>query len=167
LITVPNIEKEIRDRDHNIGLAEVRHVAEEAFRIAPKVFAILACLKKGPEVRFLLSEGVSDKDLPFKRRRNENRDFELQRKSGEVIKAFESWSDNDIEEFDRIQWWMISPIFEDKGHYELEDATILPFIPFTTNSDTEQKKEGGYSEVYAARIHPAHHNFWPRIELEV
>jgi hypothetical protein len=167
LITIPNIEKEIQDRDHFIGLAEVRNVAKEAFGLAPRVFAILACLKRGPEIRFLLREGVSDRDLPFERRRNQDGDFVLYRKSGEVIKTFESWSDVNVEEFDRIQWWMISPVFKVQGHYDLEDGTILPFIPFRTNSDTDQKKEGGYSEVYAAKIHPSHHNFWPHSELEV
>jgi hypothetical protein len=166
LITVPNIERDIRDGEDFLSSTEIRKIAEEAIVVAPKLFAILACLEKGPEIRFLLRDGVSDNDLPLKCKRNQSGGFELQRKSGEVITAFETWSDFHIEEFGRIQWWMIAPVFEDKGHYELEDSAVLPFIPFATNSDTEQK-EGGFSEVYAARIHPSHHNFWPHSELEV
>ncbi len=159
LITIDNVEKDIRAGDHVTEPAEIRRLAEEACRIAPKLFAILACLKKGQEISLLLSGGISDKDLPLRRKRAKEVHV-LQRKSGEIIKAFESWNNNKIEEFDRIQWWMISPVFEDKAHYELENSTILPFIPFETNADTVEKKEGGYSEVYAARIHPSHHNFW-------
>jgi hypothetical protein len=159
LITIDNVETDIQARDHRTELAEIRRVAREACLIAPKVFAILACLKKGHEISLLLRDGISDKDLPLRRRKVKD-GYSLQRRPGEVIKTFESWSKRDIEEFDRIQWWMISPVFEDKGHYELENGTILPFIPFETNSETADKKEGGYSEVYAARIHPSHHNFW-------
>jgi hypothetical protein len=166
LITVPNIERDIRDGADFLSSTEIRNIAEEAIVVAPKLFAILACLEKGPEIRFLLGEGVSDNDLPLECKRNQSGGFELQRVSGETITAFEAWSDFHIEEFGRIQWWMIAPIFEDKGHYELEDGAVLPFIPFATNPDTEQK-QGGYSDVYAARIHPSHHNFWPDSELEV
>ena len=166
LITVANIERDIRDREDFLSSAEIRKIAEKAILVAPKLYAILACLKKGPEIRFLLGEGVSDNDLPLKCKRNQSGVFELRRKSGEVITAFESWSDIHVEEFGRIQWWMLAPVFENKGHYELEEGTILPFIPLAPNSNTEQK-EGGYSEVFAARIHPSHHNFWPRSELEV
>jgi hypothetical protein len=169
LITVPNIEKDIRARSHshNIELAEVGDVAEKACRVAKKVYAILAYMKMGPEISFLLRDGVSDKDLPLRRRRNADGEFLLERKSGVPIETFERWSDHDIEEFDRIQWWMLAPVFEDKEHYELDDDIILPFIPFKANAETAQKKEGGYSEVYAVRLHPAHHTFWERSKSEV
>lgn len=167
LITIPNIEKDIRARNHKIERSEVKHVAKEACRSAKKVFAILAYMKKGPEICSLLKEKVSDKDLPLGRKRHDNGISILQRASGVPIKTFETWSDNDIEKFDRIQWWMLAPVFEDKQHYDLDENIILPFIPFKSNPDTEKKKEGGYSEVYAVRLHPAHHRFWARSKSEV
>lgn len=142
-------------------------VAETACRIARKIFAILAYMKKGSEICFLLRDGVSDQDLPLRRRHNDSGDFLLERESGVPIKTFERWDDKDREDFDRIQWWMLAPVFEDKEHYDLDDNIILPFIPFESNPETEKKKEGGYSEVYAVRLHPAHHMFWARARSEV
>lgn len=80
------------------------------------------------------------------------------------IRTFQDWSEYDIEEFDRIQWWMLAPVFEDKEHCDLDDDIMLPFVPFT---EAVEKKEGGYSEVYAVRLHPAHHNFWESSTSEV
>lgn len=167
LITCSNIEKEIRDQGQDFDPTEIKQIAERAHEIAPRLFAIAAYMKKGHEIGSLLSDGLSDKDLPFIRRKNKKEAASLQRKSGEPIETFKRWSDAEIEKFDRIQWWMISPVFSDKEHYELDDNTILPFIPFEASADTEQLKIGGYSEVYAVRLHPSHHNFWEESGLEV
>jgi hypothetical protein len=167
LITVTNVEKDIRTRNHGIGPSELNGVAKTTCSKARKVFAILACMKKGPEICSLLRDEVSDEDLPLRRRRNTNGEYMLQRTSGVPIETFERWSDNDIEKFDRIQWWMLAPVFEDKEHYELDENMILPFVPFKANPETEKKKEGGYSEVWAVRLHYAHHKFWERSKSEV
>jgi hypothetical protein len=167
LITVNNIEKDVQTNGHSVESPEIKDIAETACLIAKKVFAILAYMKKGPEICFLLKDGVSDQDLPLRRRRNDNGDFLLERESGVPIKTFEKWDDNDREEFDRIQWWMLAPVFDDKEHYDLDSKIVLPFIPYKANADTVQKKEGGYSEVYAVRLHPAHHTFWERSKSEV
>ena len=167
LIIVPNVEKDIRARGHGIEHGKIRDIAEEACRIARKVFAILAYMKMGPEICFLLRDGVSDEDLPLRWKLNDNREFILERKSGMPIKTFEQWTDDNIEDFERIQWWMLAPVFDETEHYELDDNIILPFIPFKTNVETERKKEGAYSEVYAVRCHPAHHSFQESLGPEV
>ena len=84
----------------------------------------------------------------------------LQRGLGMSIEAFKNWSDEEIEDFDRIQWWMLAPVLTRKEHHELDDYPILPFITFEANDEMKRRKEGGYSEVYPVRIHPSHHNFW-------
>lgn len=167
LITVGNIEKDIGARSDGIEHDKIKDVAEEVCRIARKVFAILAYMKMGPEIFSLLRDGVSDADLPLRWGRNDEREFILERKSGMHIDTFNGWTDDNIEDFERFQWWMLAPVFDDKEHYELDDNIILPFIPFKTNAETEQKKEGAYSEVYAVRCHPAHHSFWKRSRSEV
>lgn len=167
LITINNVEKDILARNHALEPADVRLAAEQTCRIARKLFAILAYMKKGPDICSLLKDGVSDIDLPFQRRRSDNGEFTLQRISRVPIETFETWSDNEIEKFDRVQWWMLAPVFEDKQHYELDENTILPFIPFKSNPETAKKKEGAYSEVYAVRLHPAHHEFWAHSNSEV
>ena len=167
LINPLAVANEIRARNHNIEAAEVEIAAEATCRCARRLFAILAFIKQGAEIYSLLKEGVSDEDLPLERKRDGKGEFTLRRMSGIPIETFERWNEYDIEVFDRTQWWMIAPVFENTEHYELDDGVILPFIPFKTNPDTERKREGGYSEVYAVRIHPAHHRFWKRSEFEV
>jgi hypothetical protein len=159
LITVENIKQDIQEGDDKIELAEIEDVAAKACNIAPSVFATLAYMKKGHEICALLRDGISDKDLPLKGG-NEEGKFTLERASRVPIETFERWDDEEREEFDRIQWWMMAPVFKSKEHHELNERTILPFIPFKENEETEKKKESGYSEVYARRIHPSHHNFW-------
>jgi hypothetical protein len=160
LITVESIKQDILEGDGNIKPAEIDNVAAKVCNIAPKMFAALAYLKRGHDICALLEDGISDKDLPLIRKENEAEGFTLQRVSGVPIKTFESWDDDEKEQFDRIQWWMMAPVFKSKEHHELDESTILPFIPFVGNEETRKKKEGGYSEVYARRIHPSHHNFW-------
>jgi len=164
LISVPNIEQEIRDRNYKIKEAEIKHVAEKISRIALKLFATLIFMKKGAEICALLRDGVSDDDLPFRRDKDGEGNSVLQRCSGGSIEAFDSWSEEDIEAFDRMQWWVIAPVFKINEHHDLVNNTVLPFIPFETNGDAGQKREGGYSEVYAVQIHPSHHNFWEQLE---
>lgn len=74
----------------------------------------------------------------------------LERASGVAIGTFQDWSEYDIVEFDRIRWWMLAPVFEDKEQYDLGDDFMLPFIPFTK---TVKKKEGGYSKACTVRLH--------------
>lgn len=160
LITVESIKQDIQDGDDNIESAEIEDVAAKACSIAPKMFATLAYIKKGHEICALLRDGISDKDLPLRGKKNEEGDFTIERAPGVPIKTFERWDDEEKEQFDRIQWWMMAPVFKSKEHHELDENAILPFIPFQGNEETEKKKEGAYSEVYARRIHPSHHNFW-------
>jgi hypothetical protein len=164
LITAPNIERDIHDRIQNIEPGEIKHLAKKISLVAPKMFAILAYMKKGAEICSLLKDGLSDDDLPLKRKANGKGEYKLFRKPEVPIETFEHWSDRDVEDFDRYQYWMIAPVFEDRGHYELEDSHILPFMPYETTPETEKKHGGSYSVVYVARIHPAHHKFWGRTE---
>jgi hypothetical protein len=164
LITVESIKQDILEGGDNIELAEIEDVAAKVYNTAPKMFAALAYMKKGHEICALLRDGISDKDIPLSVGKNEEGDFTLERVSQVPIKTFERWNDDEKETFDRIQWWMMAPVFKSKEHYDLDESTILPFIPFEGNEETEKKKEGGYSEVYARLIHSSHHNFW---DLEV
>jgi hypothetical protein len=107
---------------------------------------------------------MTDKDLPFSRASDGS--FALQRRDGSLIKAFEEWSDEDLETFDRVQYWMTAHVFEDKQHYILDENIILPFMKFKA-SETHQPKQGGYSEVFPVRIHPTHHDFWAASESDV
>jgi hypothetical protein len=159
-VTVNSIARDIQERSDSCGEDDARATAEDAHKWAKKLYAVLALVKKGSDIKSLLEEGLSDRALPLAREENEPGLFSLQLKDGTPIKTFSSWSEKDREKFDRVQYWMTAPVFHDKVHYELNDKTILPFVPFGGSSEMKKSKQGGYSEVYPVRLHPAHHRFW-------
>ncbi len=167
LITVDTVAREIQAGKRHFGQPEAEQLAEETCHSARHLFAILAYMKRAPEICTLLEEGVSDEDLPLMRRHEDQQRFALKLRTGNPIKTMEYWSDEDLENFDRFQWWMTAPVFVDKRHYDLYDNTILPFIPFRSDIETKEPKQGGYSEVYPVRVHPSHHQFWKRTASEV
>lgn len=151
-------------KHRDIGDTEAQKYAEKAHQYAKQLFATLAYTGKAADICALLKEGITDKDLPLVRACEGS--FALQRPDGKPIKAFEEWNDEDLETFDRVQYWMTAHVFEDKQHYILDDNIILPFMKFKA-SETQQAKQGGYSEVFPVRIHPTHHNFWSTSGSEV
>jgi hypothetical protein len=167
LITISHVAKDIQA--DNPGMAEegAAELAKKVCTSARQLYATLAYIKKGPQICALLEEGISDEDLPFVRKPNSHRKFALYLRTGETIKTLEAWADKYLEKFDRVQWWMTAPIFEDKGYYDLDDKTILPFVPFDPGREIPEKKQGGYSEVFPVRIHPAHHEFRGSFGLRV
>ena len=170
LITASTILKDIRARNPEIDESEAAEYAAKACGSAKQLYAILAYIKKGAEICSLLDEGISDKDLPLKRVPNTKSRFALYRQTGEEIqeiKTLAAWKDKYLENFDRIQWWMISPVFKDQEHYDLDDKTILPFINFESTPDANGKTQGAYSEVYPVCIHPAHHEFGEMLDIKV
>ncbi|RHZ43577.1 protein kinase domain-containing protein [Aspergillus thermomutatus] len=79
----------------------------------------------------------------------------LQTNGGRDIMALSEWNDFEINSLAKKQWRMLAPVFEQGKHYDFPVAQILPF----TNSG-QIEIEGGFSEVFQAFIHPAHHTFW-------
>lgn len=165
LITVQAVTQIILEGNEGCSFVSpesARKIAEETCRCARQFFAILAYMKKGPDIRSILREGLSDGDLPLKRK--EGSAFVLERKNGEPVDAFKKWEDRYLEKFDRIQWWMTAPVFEQREKlYELDENTVLPFI----DDGHWEQKQGGYSDVFRVCIHPAHHRFWELSESEV
>lgn len=167
LVTIPQVTKDIQADNPELDEKEAAERAKKVCSSARQLYATLAYIKKGPEICALLDEGISDEDLPFERKPNSQRKFALYRRTGEPIKTLEAWSDKYLEKFDRVQWWMTAPIFEDKVHHDLDDKTILPFVPLDADIETPEKKQGGYSEVFPVQIHPAHHEFWQSLGPKV
>lgn len=161
LITVSHVAADIQARDPEIEDVEAAYCAKTVCRCAPRLYATLAYTKKGSEIKGLLAEGVTDEDLPFVRKANGKTKYALTRKNGETIKTLETWKDKHLLKFDQHQWWVSAPVFRPNEElYELDDKTVLPFVTFEPPEGIETKKQGGYSEVYPVRIHPAHHEFW-------
>ena len=167
LLSTSVIEEEIRKGDGELRLSERRRYAKWTNKRAKRLFMVLAYMRMSAWISLLLDEGIFDKDLPLKLEGGGDTPSTLRRKSGgEPIKTFKMWNSDALEEFDRSQWWMIAPKFDKESRvcHELADEDILPFIPIKEKEKSDKRiphmKIGGYSEVTAFRIHPAHHNFW-------
>ncbi len=161
LIPITNVARDLQAREPHIDDHESTDYARTICTCANRLYATLAYIKKGSFIKGLLAEGIKDDDLPFVRKPNDKSKFALRRKNGGPIKTFDTWTDKHLQKFDRYQWWMSAPVFKlNEETYELHDKTILPFIFFEPPEGIEGKKQGGYSEVYPVRVHPAHHEFW-------
>ena len=161
LITVSAVASDIQARFPDVDEIQATLVAERVCAYARQLYAILAYVRKAEDITLLLEEGITDEDLPLFRKPNAHSVFALYRNDGNTIKTCETWRANHLEKFDRIQWWMIAPVFRlNEDLYRLDDKTVLPFIPLGHSSNELEHKQGGYSEVYPVRIHPAHHEFW-------
>ncbi|KAF4161116.1 hypothetical protein CNMCM6069_006079 [Aspergillus lentulus] len=155
LITESKVEDILREE----GLVQGRNAETEARRIvrtSMKLFAILVSRKRGADILRFLDEGISDTDLPFfmKPARTGSERMTLQTNGGRDIKALSEWTDPEIKSLAKKQWRMLAPVFEQGKHYDFPVAQILPF----TNSGRIEI-ESGFSEVFQAFIHPAHHTF--------
>lgn len=164
LITIESVTKDMRARNPAIKESDAKAIATKACKCGKQLYAILAYIKKGPDIRSLLEEGLTDNDLPFARLSKPTR---LTRSSGDPITTFRDWEEKKLLKFHRIQWWMTAPVFKNQEHHELHKNTILPFVPFDLPEAKKKAKQGGYSTVYPVRIHPAHHTFWKNCNEEV
>ncbi|KAE9377375.1 kinase-like protein [Stipitochalara longipes BDJ] len=161
LITESTIAEDIQARSPDISEKEARDYAKTACQHARCLYATLAYIKRGADICALLNEGITDEDLPLVRKPND-RTAPLYLRRGDLVlvKTMKTWKPKHRENFDRVQWWMTSPLFKYGEHYSLDEKAVLPFVSLDANEASLGKKQGGYSEVYPVRIHPAHHDFW-------
>jgi hypothetical protein len=133
-----------------------------------KLFAILVWLDRLACIQTLLDEGLTDEDLPLSRIDTTDNVHgslsfnysQVRTCSGLPVKALRFWESHAIEEFLRIQWMFLAPVFnfgEEIKHYDLDDNCVLPFIE---DEEKTNAKSGGYSDVWGVRIHPAHQNLY-------
>jgi hypothetical protein len=158
---------------------KLNHYVDSISRDVTKIFGFLLCRSSwkdcGKVIVKLIDENISDTDLPFSRVHAHSTNtgssnsqsmassaYTLGRSSCPCdhhkkcgIKAFSRWKRMEMENLCRDQWITLAPVFENLAHYNFEDNVILPFINDRERFPEEIKK-GGYSEVWATRIHPAH-----------
>jgi len=135
---------------------------------AKKLFAILVLLDRPAFIQTFLDEGITDEDLPLSRIETTNNVHgslsfnysHIRTCSGLPVNALRIWESHAIEEFLRVQWMFLAPVFnfgEEIKHYDLADNCVLPFIE---DEERTNAKFGGYSHVWGVRIHPAHQNLY-------
>ncbi|KAK4160905.1 hypothetical protein QBC43DRAFT_303495 [Cladorrhinum sp. PSN259] len=117
---------------------------------AKKLFTILVLIGQDSAIQELLSNGLSDKDLPLARK--DNTGVLMSKVTKKDFACFKSWSPARRKVFLYTQWLVQAPVIERVGQNLVLDANCpLPFI-------RKGKTLGGTYrvDVYQAHIHPAH-----------
>jgi len=151
----------------------ISDLAQEISVKAPKLFAILVCLRLGHFILEFLEEKIYDELLPFERFYDKEKPGKWKlcsrRTPKHPIKSMSEWDHSDIIDFDRDQWYLLAPIFRaneemEVPHYELSDNCVLPFV-----EDEEQQSplEGGFSTVWRVVIHHAHQELYRCTDQQV
>ncbi|TVY16217.1 Cyclin-dependent kinase 14 [Lachnellula arida] len=134
-------------------------IERELLGALPSLFAILVYLRKEKLIQKFADEQITDSNLPF----NLALDFLKGEIRGTLSKVFAGWPPHDINEFYHIQWSFSAPVFDQlHKHYEMDEHVIMPFV----ESEEDNARQGGYSEVWRVRIHPAHQRLLPPINGE-
>ncbi|WQF79307.1 Putative protein kinase [Colletotrichum destructivum] len=138
-----------------------------------KIIAILVLMDKIALIEGFIRGDIKDDDLPLKIKRTKVENFEVTvqlckkwetdpsdgSKSVEHLESLEcldSWSFNDMEDFEARQKTICTPFFELPGDklrfYNLRDRPTLPFLEY------DQPQVGGYGSVRKVRIHHTHYS---------
>jgi hypothetical protein len=167
MITQENIKTELQRILVYENPRDCEKTASSIVHQARKIFATLVLLGRPAFIQPLLDEGLTDEHLPLSRIETTDNvhgslrfNYSLRTCSGRPVKALRIWESHAIEEFLRVQWMFLAPVFdfgEEIKHYDLPDNCVLPFIE---DEERTNAKSGGYSEVWGVRIHPAHQNLY-------
>jgi serine/threonine protein kinase len=157
LVTEDVIERELRGTIPGFALGRP-HLPSQIARRARKLFAILTYLEKGSLITAFLDEHITDSDLPLEVPLalvgQENQGMLSKKAQAMLSKVFANRPLRDINDFCRVQWYFLAPIFDRlHAHYELDDNVVLPFI----KNEKNFARQGGCSEVWQVKIHRAHH----------
>jgi hypothetical protein len=164
LIIAPKVAEEFERLFPNLALGERSAYVSRTCSSARKLFAILLGIDKGESILDILSDGITDEDLPLVKhpKRSANASYttpyftlRAKRRIDRPIQTIDNWNwRTSIRQFYCEQWWLKAPVFDTLGkHYELEDDCVLPFVE---DKEDINVNSGGYSDVWGVRIHPAH-----------
>lgn len=179
LVTEESVKTELRTIYPSLSDKKILSYTTSICQDAKKLFAILLCGVKTNYIANFLDEGITDQDLPFVRSylpecnnfQTQHRPFNLCKKDHDkclkhthkhcAIRAMISWSQRDIRQMCGDQWLVQSPVFKRTPgkipHFELDPTVILPFVD---DREGQQTSQGGYSDVWGVRIHPAHQDVY-------
>lgn len=162
IVTKLNIRRELTRIRINQSLVDLEALTDTMHDRSPKFFGILAIIDRTQTIIDFHTAQIFDVDLPLRRSRDllnsgksAPKSLNLQSSRGTSILVFRTWTKWKVQEFFRVQWTVLAPVFSSPGqYYDLDDNCILPFIEDTEGQ--QDMKSGGYSHVWGVRIHPAH-----------
>lgn len=150
VLDIPSISEELQRVEYVSTEAEA--FALEISLLARKTFTILVCIDLAKAIGPLLSEGVTDSDLPFISGPADSPDALVSKNGNRRWMSSSSWGVQSRAAFLRKQWLVLSPIFGQLGeHLQLDDGCVLPFT-----AESPEEKDTGSSIMYVVRIHPSH-----------
>jgi len=159
-LIVPNkIQTELTTLETDYTECELDDHAKIIHNKSPRLFAILVFLKLSRYIYDFISEGIDDADLPFLRCDKSAFILCSNKSQRKRIECMKDWDSGDVEEFNRTQYSMLSPVFDfgdEVQHQDLPDGCILPFIEDYGQGKNYKATEGGYGLVWKIKIHPAH-----------
>ncbi|KAE9370829.1 kinase-like protein [Stipitochalara longipes BDJ] len=183
LLIKSNVRQQLRKIFPTMEDESVELYTDSICSTSKKLFAALICSSSGAQSRAIsnfIQEGIDDTDLPFSRLYLSDKSANLSGRVNQMytlardahvsctrtdhascgINAISNWSRDQVQSLSRDQWRVLAPIFESTPgttppHLHISDSAVLPFTEDHEN-DPESVKFGGYSEVWAVRIHPAH-----------
>ncbi|KAF5511305.1 Calcium/calmodulin-dependent protein kinase [Colletotrichum siamense] len=124
----------------------------EVVENAKRLFAILVMIGEPQAIRKLVSDGLTDDDLPFARPEQVDSGSILESKRRKKVKSFQDWrNDAKVDIFLDKQWLFLAPVLDLSGGSETVDAQCpLPFLRATAVRGTHS------STVYKSELHVAH-----------
>jgi len=150
LLDIPSISEELQRAEYASTDAEA--FALDISQFARKTFTILVCIDLAKAIGRLLSEGVTDSDLPFMSGPADSPNTLVSKNRNRRWMSSSSWGVQSRAAFLRKQWLVMSPTFAQLGeHLELDDDCVLPFT-----AESPEEKDTGSSVMYVVRVHPSH-----------
>ncbi len=125
-----------------------RDMAEDVFREAKKIFAILVTQNLHSCIGDLFSNGLNDTHLPLEHGKDDSR--VLVGADGTKFYIFQSWDLPIIDNFMTAQYMVQAPVFGNNGrHFDLAPECGLPL-----QGEKERIGDAALSEVYKCTLHP-------------
>lgn len=146
VITVDRVQENIGSVVNNNDLPS--RVVQEAKR----VFAILVLIGREDAIGNLLSEGLTDKQLPLSRS-DSNRNMLCGSVGNKTFETFQGWKEPIVDHFLEKQWRVQAPVFDTTGrHFNLHQGCALPLQP-----EFKQIGSTAFSKVFKCALYPAHY----------
>lgn len=129
-------------------------LAEEVVQRAKKVFASLVFVGRQSAIGDLLSEGLTDEQLPlFRRGSGADRNLLSDCVGNKTFETFRNWERADVDHFLEKQWRVQAPVFDTSGsHFVLDRKCALPL-----HADFEKIGTTDFSNVFQCEIYQAHY----------
>jgi hypothetical protein len=153
VITVDSIRADAGWNSNPELLSNLEDTAEEVLLNAKKVYASLVFIQRQSAFEALLSEGLTDEDLPLSRQSGTSTNVLCCQKGIKTFEAFRSLRSFEVDIYLEKQWHVLAPVFDTTGsHFNLSRKCALPLTPMR-----EEIVKTSNSQVYKCALYPAHY----------